>query len=84
MSNVKIELNRAGVSELLKRESLPVVQRIAEHIAARAAQSGGRYEVDAKLLRNRASAMVWTADFEAMENEATNRTLSSAIDAGRI
>lgn len=83
-SKVRIELNREGVAALLKQEAEPVVADIARKIANTAASSGGEYGVDVGVGRTRARATVWTDDVEAMRQEASHRTLTRSIDAGRV
>lgn len=84
MARPRIVLNNAGVAELLK---LPAVQadlaRRAAAIAAAASQSGGDFGHDSGTGRNRARASAWTNDTAAREAEATDRSLTRAIDAGR-
>lgn len=78
---VRIVLNRRGVRELLRSpEILRDLERRANNIA-RAAGPG--HEVDSAIGRNRARAAVFTDTFEAAHNEATSRSLTRAIDAGR-
>jgi hypothetical protein len=76
----KIILNRAAVAHLLKEAILPDLQRRAANIAAAA---GPGFEVDSAIGKNRARASVRTVTFAARRAEATNRTLSRALDAGR-
>lgn len=79
--NVRVELNRAAVRDLLKSpEVLADLERRAEAIAAAA---GEGMEVDSQIGSNRARASVRTATFEAMRAEATERRLTRALDAGR-
>lgn len=81
MSRVRIELNRAGVRELL---TSPAVRADLERRArAIAAAAGSGMEVDSEIGRNRARASVRTATNAAMRREATERALTRAIDAGR-
>jgi hypothetical protein len=56
------------------------LERRARNIAAAA---GPGFEADSEIGRNRARASVWTATFEAMAAEATDRALTRSIDAGR-
>lgn len=75
-------LNHAGVAELLKGPEIQADltargQRIAD-------AAGDGVEVEVPFVgQNRARVTVRTATFEAMVNEAEDRTLTRAIDAGR-
>jgi hypothetical protein len=78
---VRIVLNRRGVRELLRS---PEIQRdLRRRAEAIARVAGPGHEVDTQVGRNRARAAVITGTFEAAHNEATNRSLTRAIDAGR-
>lgn len=80
---VKLNLIPGAVPKLLKsREVLSDLERRARQIANRA---GGQpdYEVESMVGRTRARASVMTATPEAQYAEATQRTLTRAIDAGR-
>lgn len=80
-TTVRIVLNRAGVEELLRSPEVRAdLERRARAIAAAA---GEGMEVDSAIGRTRARAMVWTDTPRARLAEATNRTLTRAIDAGR-
>jgi hypothetical protein len=81
MAVVKIELNPAGVRELLRSPEVLADLSARAHRIANAAGDG--MEVDAELGRVRARATVFTATFEAMRAEATTRALTRAVDAGR-
>jgi hypothetical protein len=81
MANVRIVLNRKGVRDILRSPGvLADLRRRAERIAAAA---GPGHEVDSEVGRNRARESVRTDTIDAMVNEATSRTLSRALDAGR-
>lgn len=81
--NVKVILKPGAVPKLLKSpEVLADLERRAHNIAA-AAGGAPDYEIDGMVGRTRARAMVWTATPEARYDEATRRTLTRAIDAGR-
>lgn len=85
MSNVRIELNRAGVGELLKSSEVraDLARRASAIAAAAAAAGGGTFGHEASVGKSRARAAVWTEDVEAMLAEANHRALTRAIDAGR-
>jgi hypothetical protein len=81
MANVRIVLNRKGVREILRSPEVEAdLERRARHIAAAA---GPGHEVDVTVGGNRARASVRTDTFEAMRDEATDRNLTRALDAGR-
>lgn len=77
----RIELNHAAIADLLKSdEVLADLERRAVSIAAAA---GPGHRVDSEVGKNRARAAVITDSFEARYLEATQRNLTSSIDAGR-
>jgi hypothetical protein len=82
-TQVRIELNRAGVRELLRND--PGIRsdltRRAERIAA--AAGDGFVAHSAQAGAHRARAAVVTETWEAAAAEATHHTLTRAIDAGR-
>lgn len=79
----KVVLIPGAATKLLKSpEVLADLERRANAIAA-AAGGSPDYEVDSRLGAERARASVVTATAEAMRDEATSRTLTRAIDAGR-
>lgn len=81
MANVRFDLNRKGVRELLRG---PEVQAELRQRAQRiAAAAGPGHEVQMWVGRNRARATVRTATWQARHAEATTRALTRAIDAGR-
>ncbi len=81
MGKVRIKLNSKGVRDLLRSTEMQNdLKRRAGRIAA-AAGEGHRVEVGTT--RKRARAVVITETFEAMRAEATDRSLSRSIDAGR-
>jgi hypothetical protein len=78
---VKIVLNRKGIRELLRSpEVLRDLERRAHNVAAAA---GIGYAVDSEVGPNRARASVRTDTIDAMIDEATERRLTKALDAGR-
>lgn len=84
MEKSRIELNSAGVREILRSGAvLADLTRRANAIANAAGGSAAGFEVDARVGANRARASVRTATFEARYAEATNRTLTKALGAGR-
>lgn len=81
MANVRIRLNRAGIRELLRS---PGVQAdLAARARRIAAAAGPGHVVDVEVGPNRARAAVITDSVDAMVAEATRRSLTRAIDAGR-
>lgn len=80
-STIKVTLNSEGVRDLLRSDGVRKDLRArADRIAAAA---GPGHIADDETGRNRARAAVITATAEAMLSEATNHTLTRAIDAGR-
>lgn len=80
-TKVKIELNSAGVRQLLRSpEAVGFIEGVASRIAARA---GAGHSVLAGAGVNRARATVRTETYDAKMREAKSRSLSSAIAAGR-
>lgn len=81
MKKADLKLNRKAMARILKEESVPVVRRITEQIAAAA---GPGFEGDVQIGRNRARGIVGTTDYESRKAEAEERALTRAIDAGRM
>jgi hypothetical protein len=81
MAKSRFVLNSAGVAELLK--SSEVQADLASRAGAIADAAGEGFEASSYAGAHRARASVITATFEAMLEEAKNRTLTRAIDAGR-
>lgn len=80
-SKVRIKLNREGVRQLLNGPEITAdLQGRASAIANRA---GPGFDPDVRSGRNRARATVRTATHSARVAEATDRSLTRAIDAGR-
>lgn len=78
---VRIVLNRKGIRELLRSSEVRRdLERRAEAIASAA---GPGHVVDSQIGPNRARASVRTDTIDAMVNEATARTLTRSLDAGR-
>lgn len=81
MAKPRLELNLAGVRELLRSDGVRAdLERRARAIAAAA---GDGHRVESGLGRNRARAVVITESVAAKRAEAESRNLTSAIDAGR-
>lgn len=81
MGAITVVLNHAGVRDLLRSDEVEAdLRRRAEAIAAAA---GDGYEVEMFRGQNRWRATVRTGTETARRDEAKNRTLTGAIDAGR-
>lgn len=77
MSKVKVELNYAGVGELLRSEEIAgAVKEVAEQVAARA---GDGYATDTYQAGTRVIASVYTETEEAMRDNLENNTLLKAV-----
>lgn len=78
----KLEINDAAFIQILQSPEVQadLLQR-GEAIAA--AAGVGTYDVTPTFTPTRARVSVGTADYEARKSEALNRTLTSALDAGR-
>lgn len=78
---IRVEINRAAVGKLLKSpEILADLKRRGDAIAAAA---GEGMEAQEFIGATRARVTVKTATPAAMEREAIDRALTTAIDAGR-
>ena len=78
---VRVVLNRKAVRDLLRSAEVKAdLERRARSIAAAA---GPGNEMESETGSNRARAAVVTETAEAMHAEATNRSLTRALDAGR-
>lgn len=82
MADVRFELNRPGIVELLKGEE---TQAMLEDMGSRVvAAAGPGHEAQLWVGRSRARVTVRTATPAAMEAEATHRTLTAAFGAARL
>ena len=78
---MRLKLNRSAVRELLRGAEIQAdISARAERIAAAA---GDGFEADHEVGRNRARSSVRTVTHEGRYLEATERTLTRSIDAGR-
>lgn len=87
MPAFQFKINSAGVRELLRSAAVQAdLKERADRIAAAANAAAGLQDgfiVDTDVGANRARAVVLTATADAMVAEATDRTLTRSIDAGR-
>lgn len=82
MTLEKLEINDAAFIEILKSPEVQAdLLRRGNAIAASAGD--GTFEVAASFTPTRARVSVGTADHTARKSEATTRSLTSALDAGR-
>ena len=77
MSKVKIELNKAGVRELLQSSEIMAV--LEKEASSRAAGLGPGYSVNTYVGRNRANAEIVAETEEARQDNLQNNTLLMAI-----
>lgn len=81
MRNFRLRLNRSGVREILRSESVRAdLLARAERIAAAA---GDGFVAESSVGATRARASVRTDTSEARLAESNDRALTRAIDAGR-
>lgn len=77
MSKVKIELNRAGVRELL--QSSEIMAALEKEASQRAAGLGPGYSVNTYVGKNRCNAEILAETEEAKQDNLDNNTLLRAI-----
>lgn len=82
MAQVKVEINDAAATQLLKSPEVRADLLRRAH-AIEAAAGEGKYDVTESLTPTRARVSVGTADHKARHAEATSRALTSALDAAR-
>ena len=73
MSKLKIELNSAGVRELMK--SAEMTAGLRSIVSGIAAGCGGGYSHDMKIMGTRAIASAFTDTAEAMKDNSENNTI---------
>lgn len=78
---MRIDLNGPAIDELLKSQE--VQDDLERRGRAIAEQAGQGMEVEVTVGATRARASIRTGTTEARIAEATDRTLTSALDAGR-
>jgi len=83
MSEFQLELHPEGFNEARKSAALQANLRSRAQKIAEAAGGAPDYEVIDSPSGTRARVVVRTATPEARKAEATNRTLTRALDAGR-
>lgn len=81
MAKSEIKLNRANIAKVLKSAEVQAELKRRGDRIARAAGPGN--EAEAFVGATRARVTVRTATTEARVKEATGRTLTRALDAGR-
>lgn len=81
MGNVRIKLNSQGVRDLLRSREVQADLERRGHAIADAAGPGHR--VESSIGPNRARVAIITDTTEAAVAEATDRSLTRALDAGR-
>lgn len=81
VKGIRLKLNQKGIIAMLSSSEVSgELTRRGERMANAA---GDGVEVTTARNRDRATVFVRTETFEAKRDEATNRTLTRAIDAGR-
>lgn len=77
MAKVKVELNRAGVRELMQSsEMMAVCKKYADNAVGRL---GAGYEVTTMVGRTRVNAEVAAVTYEARKDNSANNTILKAI-----
>ena len=77
MGKVKVELNRAGVRELLRCDAVKAM--LESEANARAASAGAGYTVNSYVGRNRCNAEILAETREARKDNLKNNTLLKVI-----
>ena len=77
MSNVKIQLNRAGVRALLRSEEMQAM--LPKIAAAAAARCGDGYEAGSYIMPTRAVARVSAVSAAAKRDNLQNNTILKAL-----
>lgn len=77
MSNLKIELNSQGISNLLKSEEMKSV--LSEHARQIASRCGDGYATDVVVGKTRANASVIAQTAEAVRDNYKNNTVLKAL-----
>lgn len=77
MNKMKFELNRSGVSELLKGSEMQGL--LSEKASEIRGRCGDGYESDIYVGQNRANAMVSASTFKAKRDNMKNNTILKAV-----
>lgn len=80
-AKIRLEFHYSAFNAV--RNSPEVVAELTRRAEAIAAAAGEGHEVEVRTGGARARASVRTATFQAMKAEAVDKTLTSALDAGR-
>ena len=75
MSKLRVELNRAGVRELMRSPEMRAI--VEQHARAEQKKAGGDYDV--YIAQTRAVAMVFPATAESEADNLKNNTLLKAL-----
>lgn len=77
MNNFELELNEAGIQELLKS---PEMQSILDGFGKqKAAQAGPGYESEVHVYQKRAVVNIYPASYEAIQDNYKNNTLLKVV-----
>lgn len=82
MTLEKLEINDAAFIEILKSPEVQA-ELLRRGNAIAAAAGAGTFDVTVSFTPTRARVSVGTADHAARKSEATTRSLTAALDAGR-
>lgn len=81
-TRVRVELDKAGIKEYLKSQTVAdAIQQVMDPIIE-AAGEGHRSQV--YVGRDRVRGQIWTGTYAAKKAEANDRNLTRSLDAGRI
>lgn len=77
MSKLKVQLNGAGVRNILKSDG--VQSMLKERASAVKKRCGNGYDQDIHVGKNRANAMIWADTYQAKRDNKRNNTLLKAV-----
>lgn len=77
MANVRIELNREGVRELLKSNEMMAI--CEEHAQKAVGKLGAGYTVSTMTGKNRVNASIYAESHEAKRDNLENNTILKAL-----